>query len=88
MKAKFKSVEAKRAFIDQGEKEWATNNSDGSNNNWRIAKKFGMGEFDVKPLKGGIFDGWHDIYINGDLFDSISASEAMFFDFRDDRPGV
>lgn len=80
MKARFKSEEARRQFIDLGEKEWATSADPMSNNNRKIAYLVGMEEFDVIPCDDP-FAGWFDIYIDGKQYDSISSREVGYFDF-------
>lgn len=83
MKARFKSEKAKQDFVDFGEKYY---NPPGSirdnNNNRRIANKVKMEQFEVvEEPEGSIFPGWFDIIIDGQVFDSISEPERIYFDF-------
>ncbi|QBX32689.1 hypothetical protein Asfd1_63 [Aeromonas phage Asfd_1] len=82
MKARFKSKEARQQFIEYGEKQWAINRQTNvdSNNNRRIARVIGMNAVDVVPCSSP-FDGWWDIIIDGDQFESISAAEVDYFEF-------
>lgn len=85
MKARFKSEKAMQDFIDHGEKMYNfPSHARDNNNNRRIANKVKMTEFIVaEESTNGIFPGWLDIVIDGEVFDSISDIERQYFDITD-----